>query len=82
MKNGFNSKVEFKGQAYLVQTQDKGPAIPCVESLIYRAGAVLNSKRTFYTPFLGNPDLEAEIERIMTEQHNRILEEIVEGRFV
>ncbi len=81
MRNGFNSKVEFRGRAYLVQTQDKGPAVPCVESLIYRAGALLNSKRTFYTSSLGSPDVEAAIERIMKEQHNRILEEIVEGRF-
>ena len=81
MTDGFNSKVEFRGEAYLVQTQDKGPAAPCVESLIYRAGALLNSKRTFYNPSLDDPELKATIERIMKDQHNRILEEIVEGRF-
>ncbi len=81
MRDGFNSKVEFNGVAYLVQTQDKGPAVPCVESLIYRAGTLLNSKRTFYTPSLDDPGLKTTIERIMKDQHNRILEEIVEGRF-
>jgi hypothetical protein len=81
MTDGFNSKVEFRGQTYLVQTQDKGPGSPCVESLIYRSGALLGSKRTFYTSFLDSPDIRAAIERIMTDQHHKILEEIVEGRF-
>ena len=82
MKSGFNSKVEFRGAAYLVQTQDKGPGSPYVESLIYRSGALLTSKRTFYTSFLDSPDIKTAIERIMSEQHNQILEEIVEGRFI
>ncbi len=81
MRSGFNARVEFKGEMYLVQTQNKGPRLPYVESLIYRSGTLLTSKKTFYTAYLGRQDLEALIDRIMSEQHNRILEEIVEGRF-
>ena len=79
--NGYNNRIEFKGQSYIVQTQDKGPGSPYVESLIYRSGRLLTSKRAPYTAFLTNPDLPAILERMMEDQHKRILEEIVEGRF-
>lgn len=79
--NGYNNRIEFKGQSYIVQTQDKGPGCPYVESLIYRSGRLLTSKRAPYSAFLTNPDLPAILERMMEDQHKRILEEIVEGRF-
>jgi hypothetical protein len=79
--NGYNNRIEFKGQSYIVQTQDKGPGSPYVESLIYRSGRLLTSKRAFYTAFLTSPDFPTILERMMEDQHNQILEEIVEGRF-
>lgn len=79
--NGYNNRIEFKGQSYIVQTQDKGPGCPYVESLIYRSGRLLTSKRAPYTAFLTNPDLPAILQRMMEDQHKQILEEIVEGRF-
>ena len=78
---GYNTRVEYRGAAYIVQTQDKGPAAPYVESLIYKSGQLLTSKKTFYTPLLTSPDVKALIERTMEAQHKRILEEIVEGKF-
>ena len=79
--SGFNTRVEYRGNAYNVQTQDKGPSSQYVESLIYKSGQLLASKRTFYTAFLEAPDLPRRLEEMMEDQHKRILEEIVEGRF-
>jgi len=79
--SGFNTRVEYRGDAYNVQTQDKGLSAQYIESLIYRSGQLLSSKRTFYTTFLGSVDLEERVEGMMEDQHKRILEEIVEGRF-
>jgi hypothetical protein len=79
--SGYNTRVEFRGSAYIVQTQDKGLAAQYVESLIYRSGQLLTSKKTFYTSLLTSPDVKALIERAMEAQHKRILEEIVEGKF-
>lgn len=79
--NGFNNRVEHNGQAYIVQTQDKGPSSSYIESLIYRSGRLLTSKRRSYTAYLNSPDLPAILERMMEDQHQRTLEEIVEGRF-
>ncbi len=78
---GYNTRVEYRGAAYIVQTQDKGPAAQYVESLIYKSGKLLTSKKTFYTSLLTSPDVKTLIERTMEAQHKRILEEIVEGKF-
>jgi hypothetical protein len=79
--SGFNTRVEYKGSAYIVQTQDKGPAAQYIESLIYRSGKLLTAKKTFYTSCLSSPDVKAVIEHMMEAQHKQILEEIVEGKF-
>ena len=79
--NGYNTRVEYKGSTFIVQTQDKGLAAQYVESLIYRSGKLLTSKKSFYTASLSSPDVKALIERLMETQHKKILEEIVEGKF-
>ena len=78
---GYDTRVDFKGEAYIVQTQDKGPSAPYIESLIYRAGRLLESKRSSYTAFLALPDAADRIARMMEEQHKTILGQIVEGRY-
>jgi hypothetical protein len=78
---GYNTRVDYKGDAYIVQTQDKGPGAQYIESLIYKAGRLLTSRRGFYTAFLGLPDAGDRIARMMEEQHKTILGQIVEGRF-
>lgn len=81
---GYNTRVDYKGESYIVQTQDKGRAAQYVESLIYRSGRLLATRRAFYTAFMGAADLADladRIERMMEEQHKSILGQIVEGRF-
>jgi len=76
---GFNTKVEYKGEIYIIQTQDKGPATGYIESLIYRSGRLLSSRRAFYTEHLEKPDLPKIIELMMENEHKHILGEILEG---
>jgi hypothetical protein len=78
---GYNTRVDYKGDSYIVQTQDKGPGAPYVESLIYRSGRLLATKRAFYTAFIEASDVKDRIERMMEEQHKSILGQIVEGRY-
>ncbi len=78
---GYNTRVDYKGESYIVQTQDKGRAAQYVESLIYKSGRLLATRRAFYTAFMGAADLADRIERMMEEQHKSILGQIVEGRF-
>ncbi|MGZ5438651.1 MAG: hypothetical protein ACXWFJ_02270 [Candidatus Aminicenantales bacterium] len=78
---GYDTRVDYRGEAYIVQTQDKGLGAQYIESLIYKAGRLLTSKRAFYTAFLDLPDAGDRIERMMEEQHKTILGQIVEGRY-
>jgi hypothetical protein len=78
---GYDTRVDYRGEAYIVQTQDKGRSAQYIESLIYKAGRLLTTKRAFYTAFLDLPDAGDRIERMMEEQHKTILGQIVEGRY-
>lgn len=76
--SGFNTKIEFGGGSYNIQTQDMGHGTAYIESLIYKSGRLLSSRRTFYTEHLKDPDLPDIINRLMEEQHKNILDEILE----
>jgi hypothetical protein len=78
---GYNTTVTRSGVDFHVQTQDKGRPANYVESTIYKSGQVLSSRKTFYTSFLDEPDLQNKINTIIEEQHNAILKEIEEGKF-
>jgi hypothetical protein len=79
--SGFNTEIEHEGSAFHVQTQDQGVTAHYVESVIYRSGKVLSSRRTYYTSFLSNTALQSKICEIIQEQHSTILKEITDGRF-
>jgi hypothetical protein len=78
---GFNTEVARRGAVFHVQTQDTGPNGRCVESLIYKAGRVVSSRKSDYTPFLGSPELRDKVDHIMTDQHNAIIRDIRAGKF-
>ncbi|MBN1223055.1 MAG: hypothetical protein JXB23_07380 [Candidatus Aminicenantes bacterium] len=78
---GINTEIEQRGMHFHVQTQDQGIGAHYVESVIYKSGKVLSSRRTYYTSFLNNPSLHDKINEIIKEQHDAILKEIEAGRF-
>lgn len=79
--SGYNTRVEYRGAAYNVQTQDKGLAAQYIESLIYKSGRLLASKRVVYTAYINLPDFGERLERMLEDQHKTILGQIVEGRY-
>lgn len=79
--SGFNTEMKRLAAAFHIQTQDLGPSSRCVESLIYKSGKLLSSRKTDYTPYLGSPQLPDRIKKIMEDQHAAILKEISEGKF-
>lgn len=78
---GFNTETKRLAAVFHVQTQDAGPSARCVESLIYKSGKLVSSRRADYTSSLGSPNLPARVRELMEEQHNAILREIAGGRF-
>jgi len=78
---GFNSEVKYKGAIFHVQTQDCGPGARCIESLIYKSGKLISSRKTDYTSFLALPRLQEKILQILKGQHTAVLKEIADGKF-
>jgi hypothetical protein len=78
---GLSAQVQRNGLTYYVQTQDMGLRANLIESLIYRSGKLLSSRKTVYTPYLDRPDLKEQVARIMQDQHERVVRDINEGKF-
>jgi hypothetical protein len=79
--SGYNTDIEHNGLMFHVQTQDQGMSAQYVESIVYKSGKVLASRRTYYTNFLNNAALKDTIGKIIAEQHEGILKDISEGAF-
>ena len=78
---GFNTDVKYKGLVYHVQTEDKGSVNPLIETLIYKGGEILASRRLPYAELVRDSHTEAAISRLMEEQHKAMILEVKRGRF-
>jgi hypothetical protein len=77
---GFNTDVKYRGVVYHVQTEDKGTANPLIETLIYKGGEILGSRRLPYADLVTRGD-EAAITKLMEDQHKGMIMEVKRGRF-
>ena len=78
---GLNTEIEHRGSSFHVQTQDKGLGAHYVETIIYKSGRVLSSRRSSYTSNLNSPDLNRNIQNLIQKQHYTVLAEIKKGKF-
>jgi hypothetical protein len=80
MITGFNTDVQFKGSVFHVQTEDKGPENPLIETLVYRGGEILGSRRLPYGDLESKADEKA-ITKLMEDQHKGMIQEVKRGKF-
>ncbi|HET7747061.1 MAG TPA: hypothetical protein VFM29_07145 [Vicinamibacteria bacterium] len=80
MITGFNTDVKYKGVVYHVQTEDKGVGNPLIETLIYKGGEILGSRRLPYADLV-TPGDEPAITRLMEDQHKGMIMEVKRGKF-
>lgn len=81
MITGYNTDVRHGTVVFHVQTEDKGRANPCVESLVYVGGQVLANKRSNYADLLAEGKGEKEILALMDYQHRVIIAAVKAGKF-
>lgn len=81
MITGFNTDVKFRGVVYHVQTEDKGVENPMIETLVYKGGEILGSRRLPYSDVVQSHDDEAAITKLMEDQHKGMILEVKRGRF-
>jgi hypothetical protein len=78
---GFNTDVKHRGLVYHVQTEDKGKDNPLIETLIYKGGEILASRRLPYAELIRDRDAEKAIAGLMEEQHKAMILEVKRGKF-
>lgn len=78
---GYNTELMRHGASYHIQTQDKGPQAPYIETIIYKSGRVLSTRRTSYTRHLGQPEFKETVLELLERQHQAILNDISAGKF-
>ena len=81
MITGFNTDVKHRGVVYHVQTEDKGEANPLIETLIYKGGEILGSRRLPYSQLVKSREDEAAITKLMEDQHKNVIMEVKKGRY-
>jgi hypothetical protein len=81
MITGYNTDVRYKDWVVHVQTEDKGLANPCIESLIYVGGQVLAAKRSNYNDLIESGGGEKAISDAMARQHKLMIVAIEKGKF-
>ena len=76
---GFNTDVPAKEGIYHVQTEDRGPKRPVIESIIYVGGKIMGRKRTSY---VREEVSQGRIEEMVRRQHKDLVEAIRAGTWV
>jgi hypothetical protein len=80
MITGYNNDIRHKEVVFHVQTEDKGLANPCIESLDYVGGQVLASKRANFADLLAEGKEEKDIVALMDHQHRTMIAAIRHGK--
>lgn len=78
---GFNHNVRYKGEVFHVQTEDSGVAYPHINTLLYRGGVILASKKTSYADILKIENLGTVVEELMKDQHKAMMRSLKAGEF-
>jgi hypothetical protein len=82
MNFGFNSNVRVGETIYHVQTEDRGPSHPFLDTVVYLAGRVIYKRSTSYQKFAGGalPNALAQaLHERLSQQHQAVIAELEAG---
>jgi hypothetical protein len=80
MSSGFNTDVRVGGQIFHVQTEDRGPSHPVIDTAVYQNGRVLLRRSSNYREFAASPEYSPEgVRQRVEEQHRGIIQELRSG---
>jgi hypothetical protein len=83
MNFGFNSNVRVGNAVYHVQTEDRGPAHPYLDTVVYVAGRVVHKHTSSYEDLTGGTaEGEALAERLherLSQQHHEVMAQLEAG---
>ena len=82
MNFGFNSNVRVGDAMYHVQTEDRGPSHPFLDTVVYQAGRVVYKRSTSYEEFARGTeaeDLAQKLHERLAQQHREVIAELEAG---
>jgi hypothetical protein len=80
--SGFNTDVPVGSQTFHVQTEDRGPASPFIDTAIYLAGMVVYRRSTSYESAAKSPEFTPEtLKQRVEEQHRLVIQELRSNMF-
>lgn len=80
MSSGFNTDVKVGDRLLHVQTEDRGPAHPSIDTVVYQSGRIFHRRATNYEQFAASPEFSAEeLHKRVAEQHRSVIESIRAG---
>jgi len=82
MNFGFNSNVRVGDAIYHVQTEDRGPSHPFLDTVVYMAGRVVYKRSTSYEKFASGVYAETLAQKLherLAQQHREVIAELEAG---
>jgi hypothetical protein len=82
MNFGFNSNVRAGETLYHVQTEDRGPSHPFLDTVVYEAGRVIYKRSTSYEDFASAAKAEIlpqQLHERLAQQHHAVIAELEAG---
>jgi hypothetical protein len=82
MNFGFNSNVRSGETVYHVQTEDRGPSHPFLDTVVYEAGRVIYKRSTSYEDFAASAQTETAAQKLherVAQQHREVIAELEAG---
>ena len=80
MSSGFNTDVQIGTQVYHVQTEDRGPAHPVIDTVVYQNGRVLHRRSSNYRHFVESEEFNSQgLRERVEEQHRSVIDDLRSG---
>ena len=80
MSSGFNTDVQAGDRTFHVQTEDRGPANPLIDTTVYQNGRVVLRRASNYAHFAESSEFNAqELHERVEEHHRALIEDLRTG---
>jgi hypothetical protein len=80
MSSGFNTDIRVGQRVFHVQTEDRGPSRPVIDTMVYQNGRVLHRRSCDYREFKDSPDFNADaLHDRVQQQHKNVIEDLRSG---
>lgn len=80
MSSGFNTDIRVDDRVFHVQTEDRGPSHPVIDTVVYQSGRILHRRSSSYEHFAASAEFSAEgLRDRVEEQHRQVIDDLRDG---